>query len=224
MSLSARSDPIERRSLHHELVERLRVLINAGELKPGTKIPEKALCEKFAVSRTPLREALKVLSVEGFVKLTPNRGAAVAEFTLQDLEHVFPVIASLEALSGELVCAQISNREIDAIGELHHEMLERHRLRQRPEYFRLNQAIHEAILDAAGNPALQATHRSLAGRIARARYMANLSQPRWDQAVAEHEEILLALRARDRNRLPKLLRDHVMTKFASVKAAFAEQE
>ena len=219
MNLAVPSGPIERRSLHDEMVERLRAMINAGELKAGQKIPEKELCERFGVSRTPLREALKVLSVEGYIKLTQNRGASVARLTLQDLENVFPVMASLEALSGELACARISDAEIDAIGQLHADMVDHHRHANLPEYFRLNQAIHEAILDASRNPALISTHRSLAGRITRARYMANMSQERWDKAMAEHEVILKELSARRKSRLAKILRNHVINKLDSVKAA-----
>lgn len=219
MNLAVPHEPIERRSLHDEMVERLRAMINAGELKAGQKIPEKELCDRFGVSRTPLREALKVLSVEGYIKLTQNRGASVARLTLQDLENVFPVMASLEALSGELACARISDAEIDAIGQLHADMVVQHRRANLPEYFRLNQAIHEAILDASRNPALISTHRSLAGRITRARYMANMSQERWDKAMAEHEVILKELSARRKSRLAKILRDHVINKLDSVKAA-----
>ena len=224
MNLVERNTPIERRSLHDELVDRVRAMINGGDLKPGVKIPEKELCDKFAVSRTPLREALKVLSVEGLIKLTPNRGAAVVELTLQDLEEVFPVMASLEALSGELACERITDEEIAEIRRLHKNMAKEHERGNLPEYFRLNQAIHEAILNASRNSTLKSTHRSLAGRITRARYMANMSQKRWDKALEEHEQILEALSTRKKTKLSKILRDHVMTKFDTVKAALSARE
>lgn len=222
--MSADDLAIERRPLHHALVERLRAMINAGELTAGERIPEQALCERFDVSRTPLREALRVLSAEGYVQLTPNRGAAVARLTLQDLEDVFPVMASLEALSGELACARITDAEIAAITRLHEEMVSRHRAHELPEYFKLNQTIHEAILEASRNPALIATHHGLAGRITRARYMANMTQERWDRAMGEHELILEALAARRPTRLAKILRDHVMSKLETVKIALAESD
>jgi DNA-binding GntR family transcriptional regulator len=215
---------IERRPLHHALVERLRAMINSGELTAGERIPEQALCERFDVSRTPLREALRILSAEGYVQLTPNRGAAVARLTLQDLEEVFPVMASLEALSGEIACARITDAEIDAITALHEEMVRKHRAHELPDYFRLNQAIHESILEASRNPVLIATHHGLAGRITRARYMANMTQDRWDRAMSEHELILEALTARRKVRLAKILRDHVMSKLETVKIALAESD
>jgi DNA-binding GntR family transcriptional regulator len=136
--MTANDQPIERRPLHHTLVERLRAMINAGELAAGERIPEQALCERFNVSRTPLREALRVLSADGYVELRPNRGAAVARLTLQDLEDVFPVMASLEALSGELACARITDAEIASITRLHEEMVSHHHAHNLSDYFRLN--------------------------------------------------------------------------------------
>ncbi|MDP5350141.1 MAG: GntR family transcriptional regulator, partial [Paracoccaceae bacterium] len=93
---------IPRKSLHEELVDRLQMLIITGELQPGSKVPEKDLCSQFGVSRTPLREALKVVASDGLVRLEPNRGAWVAPLTVSEVEEVFPILGVLEALSGEL--------------------------------------------------------------------------------------------------------------------------
>ena len=90
---------ITRKSLHHELVDRLQTLIINAELAPGSKVPEKVLCDQFGVSRTPLREALKVLASDGLVRLEPNRGAWVTQVTEEEVEEVFPVLGALEALS-----------------------------------------------------------------------------------------------------------------------------
>ena len=101
--------PIARRPLHEELAEHLRQLIIECALEPGSKISEKNLCAQFAVSRTPLREALKLLSTEGLVQLTPHRGASVTELTTEELEHIFPVMGALEALAGELACQHVTD-------------------------------------------------------------------------------------------------------------------
>jgi DNA-binding GntR family transcriptional regulator len=119
----AMDDAIVRRSLHDELVERLQRLIIEGDLTPGEKVPEKELCERFNVSRTPMREALKVLANAGLVTLTPNRGASVTEVTVEDLQEVFPVMGALEALSGELACEKISDAELTAVRKLHEDMV-----------------------------------------------------------------------------------------------------
>ena len=211
------AQPIPRRTLHAELVERLSEMIHSGELAAGSKIPEKELCERFVVSRTPLREALKVLASDGLIKLTPNRGASVTELTLEDIEEVFPVMASLEALSGELACQRINDQNLMAIQQMHDEMVGYYHQRNLPEYFRVNQAIHQRILEIAGNKTLSSTYQSLAGRIARARYLANMSAQRWAHAVEEHEHMLAALKKRDGKALAQILRDHLMTKFEAVR-------
>lgn len=209
--------PIARRSLHDELRDRLRDMIIDGELKAGVKVPERDLCESFGVSRTPLREALKVLASEGLVNLRPNRGATVAVLTVAELEEVFPVMGALEALSGELACRHISDAEVADIATLHGEMLEHYRAGDLAAYFRCNQGIHERILDAARNPTLAQLYRGLAGRVRGARYVANMSDKRWAAAVKEHEQMLAALKARNGKRLSELLKVHLAKKFDTVR-------
>lgn len=215
---------IERRSLHVELVERLRRMIVEGDLAPGEKIPERDLCDRFDVSRTPLREALKVLAREGLVVLTPNRGAAVTRVTAADLAEIFPVLGALEALSGELACAAITPSEIARLRRLHENMVERYRAGDLPGYFNLNQQIHEGILAAAGNETLSGVYGSLAGRVRRARYLANMSRDRWGQAVEEHEAIIEALEARDAARLSAVLKRHLANKFETIREWLARDD
>jgi DNA-binding GntR family transcriptional regulator len=210
-----------RGGLHEHLVTGLRDIIVEGELAGGARIPERLLCERFGVSRTPLREALKALASEGLVELLPNRGARVTQLTPEDVEHMFQVMGALEGLSGTLACGRITEPELAEIRALHYQMLAHYMRRQLPEYFRLNQAIHEAILDAARNPVLKATYLGLAGRIRRARYAANMSEERWAQAVEEHETILAALAARDGARLSAILVEHLKNKSAVVRGAIA---
>jgi DNA-binding GntR family transcriptional regulator len=210
-----------RGSLHERVIAGLRDMIVEGELAGGARVPERLLCERFGVSRTPLREALKALASEGLIELLPNRGARVTRLTESDVEDMFQVMGSLEALSGRLACERITEPELAEIRALHYQMLAHWVRRQLPEYFRFNQAIHEAIMDAARNPVLKATYRALAGRIRRARYLANMSEERWAQAVEEHEAILAALIARDAPRLGVLLANHLRNKSEVVRAAIA---
>ena len=224
MNIAANISTITRRSLHDELVERLRALIVEGTLEPGLKVPERDLCEQFAVSRTPMREALKVLAADGLVTLTPNRGAWVSKLTLPELEEVFPVMGALEALSGELACARITDKQVAAVRKLHERMVAHYRAGELDAYFAVNQQIHEAILEAADNETLSAQYLSLSTRIRRARYVANMTAERWAQAVDEHEQILSALEARDAASLANILRKHLSNKFATVKEWLLAQE
>lgn len=200
-------------SLHEGLLDGVRTLINEGDLLPGARVPERELCARFKVSRTPLRECLKVLAAEGLVDLLPNRGARVATLDDEHLVHLFEVIATLEAEGGRLACQRIGQAELAEVQGMHYRMYA-HFLRQElPGYFALNQAIHSAIMRAAGNPVLAATHAGLAGRISRARYMSNrMRSDRWQTAMDEHDAILAALTRRDGDTLGPLLARHLQNK------------
>ena len=212
-----------RRPLHEETVDRLRDLIVQGELAPGSRLNERVLTARLGVSRTPLREAIKLLATEGLVDLLPNRGAVVAPIDPARIAETLTVMGALESLAGELVCAQASDESLADIRALHYEMLAMHARRDLDGYFRYNQAIHLKIVEASGNAVLAQTYRQLNANVRRVRYMANLSAERWDAAVQEHEAILAALNARDAARLKRLLRDHLAAKLASVLEAIGQK-
>ncbi|NND43308.1 MAG: GntR family transcriptional regulator [Silicimonas sp.] len=218
MMQAPNSQAITRTSLHHELVDRLQTLIINAVLEPGSKVPEKQLCNQFGVSRTPLREALKVLASDGLVRLEPNRGAWVTSLTIEEVEEVFPVLGALEALSGELACKNITDAEIDAVRDLHDQMMQSYNERDLEAYFSINQKIHRAILLAARNSTLISSCQGLSLRMQRARYLANMTQGRWQEAVEEHGLILEYLVARDGPNLARTLTDHMNSKRLSVVA------
>ena len=207
---------IPRKSLHEELVDRLQMLIITGELQPGTKVPEKDLCAQFGVSRTPMREALKVVASDGLVRLEQNRGAWVSPLTISEVEEVFPILGVLEALSGELACQNITDEEIAAVRALHAQMISSYEARDLETYFSVNQKIHRAILKAARNDTLTTSCQALSLRMQRARYLANMSDERWAAAVQEHEQIMEYLALRDGKKLAQTLLAHMRGKQASV--------
>ena len=219
-----RESAIPRRSLHDELVERLRRQIIEGDLAPDEKISERELCAAYDVSRTPLREALKVLARQGLVVLTPHRGAHVSKITVAQIEEAFPVIGALEALAGELACTRATEEEIAKISLLHMKMAAAHKVRDRRKYFRLNQQIHDALADAARNPSLNRMREMLDGRVSRARYFANISTERWDQAMKEHDQILAAFKARDGERLGPILKQHLAHKLETLRGVIDDQK
>ncbi|WP_171117907.1 MULTISPECIES: GntR family transcriptional regulator [unclassified Ruegeria] len=210
------TDSINRPTLHEELVERLRNLVVEDVLKPGEKVPEKQLCDSLGVSRTPLREALKVLASEGFVVLQANRGARVASVTREELENTFPVLAALEQLAGELACQQMDVAEIQRIECSHEDMLSAYEARDRQAYFKANQDIHQALIKGARNDILENHHKLLAARVRRARFLANLSDERWAQAIDEHETMMELLKARDADGLGKAMKLHMMNKLSAL--------
>jgi DNA-binding GntR family transcriptional regulator len=201
-------------SLHGDVLSRLRDYIVEGNLPEGGRIPERELCEMFGISRTPLREALKVLASEGLLELLPNRGARVRVLSERDLAELFDVMGGLEALAGRLACENITDAEVAEVERLHHEMYGYYLRRDMHGYFQCNQLIHQKIVAAAGNNALSSTYASFAGRIRRVRYSANLARrrDRWGEAMREHEAILDALRRKAGQELSDILFLHLRNK------------
>jgi DNA-binding GntR family transcriptional regulator len=218
MDIAQDLPPIARKPLHEEAADRLRDLIVQGRLEPGARLNERLLTGQLGLSRTPLREAFKVLATEGLVDLLPNRGAIVSPIDPARLSETLAVMGALEALAGELACANATDAQVNEIRALHYEMLAYHARGDLAGYFKFNQAIHLKLVKYSGNAVLYNVYRQLNGNVRRARYMANLSKERWDAAVREHDEILAALGARDVRRIRVLLQEHLAHKLASVLA------
>jgi DNA-binding GntR family transcriptional regulator len=208
-------------TLQEETTRRLRDLIIQGDLKPGARLNERELTELLGISRTPLREATRRLASEGLVQLLPHRGAIVAPVDEASVRDALHVMGALEAYAGERACTLASESDINEIRALHFEMLADRAREDRQSYFARNQAIHFKIIDCAGNEVLSQTYRMLNDRVRRVRYRANMKRHHWDQAIAEHEEILAALVARDASRLKRQLADHLASKMGAVARALA---
>ena len=213
---------ITRRSLHGELVDLLHDMVLDGELRPGDKINEQALCARFGVSRTPLREALKVLASGGLVILSPNRGASIARISPQEVNELFPIMGALESLAGELAAQNISDAGIAQIRKMHDQMVRHYEKREATPYLKVNRAIHEAIFAAAGNAELTHLYHTAMVRTHSVRFTAKKSPARWDEAVEDHVQILAALEARDGPRLGLLLKEHLRHKAGMVHESLAD--
>jgi DNA-binding GntR family transcriptional regulator len=210
--------------VHEEVVASIRERLIDGNIPPGARIPEQALCRALDISRTPLREALKVLAAEGHVVLLPNRGARAAKLTVNDVRDLFEVSAALESAAGELACQRITDAEIAAIAEQHASMAAHFTARNMPGYYACNRAIHEAIMRASGNAVMIGIYESVSARIRRARYIAPMTEPHWRIALQEHEAMLNALARRDGPMLAMILKTHLRHKGREVeRAGFAEE-
>ena len=203
---------IPRLALHEQVTARLRTLVVEGRIAPGAKLNERELCEQLSVSRTPLREAIKLLAAEGLVELLPNRGAVAARLDEADVHSTFEVLAALEGLAGELAAQRITDEELAEIRALHYEMLACFARRQLPGYYQLNARIHAAINQAARNPVLATTYRSVNGRAHPMRYHTNHDEQKWQRAVAEHGDMVEALAARDGAGMREILVRHLHSK------------
>jgi DNA-binding GntR family transcriptional regulator len=203
---------IPRKSLHNELVTLLRNMIIQGELSPGSRIPELRLCDNFGVSRTPLREALKVLSVEGLVCLLPNKGARVIHVTRKEIEEILPILGMLSALAGELACTNIRADELARIRCMHMQMIEHFRSGNQDSYSEINRAIHDAIFEIARNKSLSDTYNMVQTRLRSIFFVTPKVPPQWADAVADHEEMMLALEDRNGARFAEIARRHLCHK------------
>jgi DNA-binding GntR family transcriptional regulator len=212
-------------SLHREILSRLRDLIIEGHLKSGERIVERAICKTFGVSRTPIREALKVLASEGLVEFLPNRGACVRELSLNHMSELFDIVGGFDALAGRLACERITAAEFNKIERLHCQMYVFYINGDMPAYFRCNQLIHQRIVAAARNTALSSASANVAGRILRIRYSANLAHNcnRWREAIEEHETMIDSLRRRDSVELSDILFRHSRNNRAAAVDYLAEK-
>lgn len=215
---------IQRRYLHDEVVNRLRELILSGELEPKSRVNENALTKRFGISRTPLREAIKVLATEGLLVLLPNRGARVASITNRDIEDITEVIASLEALGAELACRNITSDEVAALETMHAQMVAAWEMRNADEYFALNRRIHEAIIRASRNPQLQEVYFNLSGRIQSARYTARKTEAQWRRAITEHELLLIYITGGLPEEAANLMRIHIRGKKMIIATNYADED
>ncbi len=206
---SAPGLPLPRPVLHQEVAVRLRQRIVEGLIAPGAKLNERELSEDLRVSRTPLREAIRMLAAEGLVELLPNRGAVAAQMQAQEVADTFDVIAGLEGLSGEWAAARVSVEEIEEIRALNYEMLAAYTRRDLPTYYRINARIHEGINLAARNPVLTQTYRTVNARLQALRFRSNFDERKWKLAVEEHAAMVDRLAARDAVGLRDVLVAHL---------------
>jgi DNA-binding GntR family transcriptional regulator len=205
--------------LHETVVERLRDLIVEGDLASGERLHDANLARILQVSRTPIREATKLLATEGLVDLLPGRGARVSELSIDDILDLFEAIAGVERHACELAAERMSGRDLDKLQRAHKRMARHHSAGERQPYFKLNHEIHLGIVAASKNTTLQAIHASLMSRARRARYAALASQARWIEAMGEHEQIMAALMARDARRAGEIMRQHDLGTALSIVAA-----
>ena len=196
-------------SLHDEVAARLRDRIFAGELMPGTFLDEARLAEQMEISRTPLREALKVLTAEGLVRHEPRRGCFVNEVTEQDLDEIFPVIALLEGRCAREAALNATDADLQQLETLHDRLNKHAKARRINDYYVANFAIHEAIITLANNRWLAQVIGDLRKIVKLARLQQLHAPGRLDQSLSEHMAVFAALKARDPEGAEAAMRTHL---------------
>ena len=196
-------------SLHDEVAAQLRERIFSGELAPGDFLDEVALSAQLKISRTPLREALKVLTAEGLVRHEPRRGCFVNQVTAKDLDEIFPVIALLEGRCAHEAALHASDADLQALQALHDKLGRHAKARRINEYYAVNFEIHEAIIALADNRWLAQVIGDLRKIVKLARLQQLHAPGRLDQSLAEHMAVFAALRARDAEGAEAAMRTHL---------------
>ena len=187
----------------------LRDEIFAGTLAPGSFIDELAQCARLDISRTPLREALKVLTAEGLMRYEPRRGCFVSEVTEQDLDDIFPVIALLEGRCAYEAARRASDADLQALSALHDKLQAHARAGRITDYYATNFAIHEAIILLANNRWLSQSIADLR-KILKLSRLQSLGAPgRVKQSLSEHMTVFAALKSRDSEGAEAAMRTHL---------------
>ncbi len=205
-----------RRTLAEEAADNLREFILLGKLAPGTAIPERDLAEALGVSRTPLREALRLLEIEGLVEYSATRRPRVADPSLHELTQYISVLGALEALAGETACREATMAEIADIVRLAARMAEGSDTLKPLDFFRLDMQFHAAIVEASRNEPLIETHRQYNARLWRARFLSSQQVDRRDNTLSQHAEITDALQKRDAKATRRALRDHLKSTIENI--------
>lgn len=200
---------ITKKTLHEEIASNLRKMIISSELKEGNKINEAELCTLMGISRTPLREALRVLSAEGLIKLIPNRGAFVSKPTFNEIKEMFDVMGVLEGFCARKVLEKMSNNDFAFLEKLHNRLEENFERRDQKGYLRYNNQYHSFLQEVAGNKTLNQIINDLRKKILLYRFKSLNLPGRFECSIQEHRELLEAFRKRNPEKAESLMKNHL---------------
>lgn len=198
-------------ALYQEVAERLRQRIFAHELTPGDWIDEQKLAEQYGISRTPLREALKVLASEGLVELRPRRGCYVTEISRQDLDDIFPLMAMLEGRCAADAVKLVKPADLAELQAMHDRLEAAARDGRIDAFFEANQEFHKRIQELAGNRWLLSVIQDLRKVLKLSRLHSLSLEGRLQQSLDEHRAIMAAFKAGDAGKAEVLMHDHLLS-------------
>jgi DNA-binding GntR family transcriptional regulator len=213
----ALNTPIDRRTLPDELIGHLREMIGSGQLRAGSRVSVTGLCRRFGVSRTPLREALKILAVEGLVIMSPNKSAIVAGPSRERMDELIPILSALEVLAGELACARIDDSGLTHLRLLHQRCVECFEGSDISSYMDSETAMRNLIFEFADNRKLIDVYRILYAQL-RLPVLVGTAPPEWSKAVLEQNQILRALEMKDADMCSLVTRRYMRHRVAILQA------
>ena len=203
--------PIQKKTLHEEIADNLREMIMSGELSEGDKIKENELCDLMGISKTPLREALRVLSAEGLIRLIPNRGSYVTTPTFEEIKEMFDVMSVLEGVCARTAVEKMSDRDLSKLEKLHQKLEKNFRRKDQKEYIHQNNLYHAFVQELAGNKTLNQIVNGLRQKILLYRFQSLNLPGRFEQSIQEHRDLIEAFRKKDSKKAETLMRRHLKT-------------
>lgn len=215
---------IQRSSLQSEVCNRLRQEIIDGVWRPGVRLQERLLCERYGISRSPLRESYQSLVAEGLIEVTPNRGAVVTAPTPEKTMQNFELLRALEVLAVRLVCRNAKETDLRGIHDLDEEMRGPMQRGDIHDFLKLNNAVHRAIVLASGNEPLADVHLVTSRQIIRVQNLDGPLTHRASEGMHQHDEIIAALVARDEERAVRLFEEHLDTVEENLRSRLREFE
>ena len=214
----------KKETYHVQVTDMLRNRIMTGKLKVGDKINENELCEIMGISKTPLREALRVLSVEGLIKLIPHRGAFVTKPTFEEIEEMFDVMSLLEGFCARKACSKLTPKDFDRLEQLHAKLEDNFEKRDQEEYILANNQYHSFVQKIAGNRTLNQIVSGLRKKILLYRFQSLNLPERFEHSIREHRDLLEAFRNRDHESAETLMRNHLQNQSKALGALVERSE
>lgn len=208
--------------LPEQIANQLRRDILRGRLAPGSSIKERDSAAEMGVSRTPMREALRILAKEGLIELRPSRSPLVANPSIKEISDQVVVMIALEQLSAELACAHASDDDIARIGQICEVMAAEFDRMDPLEMFEIDMSFHTSVARASGNQALAEAHGAFLARLWRARYLSAVRRRNRERVVSQHRRIVEALGARDPGALREAIDRHLLNLAADIEAVLRE--
>lgn len=205
-------------SLHDQVAERVRALIFDRQIAPGAFIDENVLAEQWQISRTPLREALKVLAAEGLVELVPRRGCRVIEITETDADELFPIMALLEGRCAFEATQHMSDADLRELQRMHDELERTAAAHDVDGYYQANHVFHRFVQRVANNRWLDRVTADLRKFVRMLRGRQLVFPGRIEASINEHRVLIAAMLARDGVRAERAMHDHLLAQLAALKA------
>ena len=211
--------PLPRQSLAERIADELRDLVLLEKPAPGSNIPERETATALGVSRTPLRESLRILASEGLVHIEPNRPPRVADPSISVLADLLEVLGTLESLAGELACNNATDQRVGQISKLESTMRKVSDKSDPLEFFQLDMQFHQLIVESSCNESLIKTHKKYNAQLWRARFISSRQRVNRPGTLEQHEAIINALIKRDSVACADALKQHLQAGLKNIKRA-----